>query len=264
MKWMMIAATVALLGCNQGEDSQVKNDDESFYCHKHCSFIDGVSHRWQKQEYDVLESYLVQESDQRVLDKYGFYVKTDDKPNSLAERKAILYDAIVTVVGDDQEKIALMMIMAMAETFEMYGWDTIKDQAQDGSRNFTIFNMNEDYLNSIRHDLNHLPAAMEKGLSDPIDGYFRWAQFNEEGGWNYLDEQIYLLNASIELWGITNVLTIHRYGYNGVEGKAHADLNLIYVHGVREGVNFLLENPEYYQPEGSMLEHRVAGTIPHI
>lgn len=254
---------LALVACGEKKSSELKSGNE-YWCSNHCSFVESIGNRSQVQAFDNVAEYLEKDSDSSILQRYGFYVKHDDQPSGLAERKERLHEAIVRVVGDDENKIALMLIMAMAETYEMRGWDTIKDSATDGSRNFTIFNMNEDYLNSIRHDLNHNPLAFEKGLSDPMGDIWDWSVFNQNEGWGELDKQVYLLNASLELWGVTNVLTIHRYGYHGVEGKAFDPLTLIYVDGVREGVKWLLENPEYFRPGGSKMGHRVAGNIPHI
>ena len=110
--------------------------------------------------------------------------------------------------------------MAMVETDRMTGWDKHKDGWTDGSANFGLFNMNEDFLNSIRNDIND--PKLGAGIDDPVSNLddrgmaFWYDLFNvtkepvyygegdlrsqfTEGQFN-LTKQLKYLKASFDIW----------------------------------------------------------------
>ena len=193
------------------------------------------------------------------------------------------------VFDNDDRTIALVFAMGMVETDRMLGWDKTKDWKDDGSANFGIFNMNEDYLNSIRHDMNN------NGIADPIaDSSKRGMNFfynffntsdeavyfgsgNDrsqftEGQFN-LKIQLQYLKASFDLWGVTNALVIHRAGYNGMSqgDSINYEDTKEYLDGMRDITNYLIMNQKFWkaevaeeQGEPDAMKQRISLDIGHI
>lgn len=254
-------------------------EDEPYNCFaksEKCSFAGNLKRMRQRQPQDNISDYLNVPLNQEIEDlllRRSSSIWAENYPDGLSEIKSRIFQEAMEVTAGDLKKTALILAMAMQESYEIRGWDTTKDGYTDGSRNFSVFNFNEDFLNSIRHDLNHLKEAMNRGFVDPFyrnpdSGVDLWSKFNRFEGRGSLREQIILLNAAFDLWGVTNVLVIHRRGYDGLMYHADDELTTVYVHGIRETTKFLLDegNREFIEPglDSHLLGIRVARYIEHI
>ena len=145
--------------------ASLKSDStESRYdCNDHgdkCNFKDDVTNSNFKGKVaeDDVRGYLFDGPESNYHETPFENYKNDD----LGKFKVKLYETAKDVFGDKKDTLALVAAMAMIETNGIRGWDKTKDDDNDGSANFGIFNMNEDFLNSIRHDLN------KAGKKDPF------------------------------------------------------------------------------------------------
>ena len=277
----LVTSIVGLSACKPKQPVGFLLSSSSGYnCNDHgdiCSFKDDVTNGnfRGKQPEDTVSQYLSGDATYRN-EVFENYINPD-----FAEFKNELYNTAKDVFGDDRQTLALIVAMGMLETNELRGWDIIKDEDNDGSANFGIFNMNEDFLNSIRHDLT------KDGRTDPIEYVdsssrgkgFWFKKFNRsddsgyknDGRLNLKAQLIYLKNA-FELWGVTNTLIIHRSGYDGLKSSdpLRVQNNSDYLNGMRKITNRLIEKPQMFEPSDDLessngaLIYRVSASIPHI
>lgn len=282
----IISTIISLSACKPklAVGSLKADTSESRYnCDDHgdkCNFKDDVTNSKfnGKVEEDEVSDYI----NRGIESSYNKTPFENYKNDGLGEFKIELYKTAKEVFGNDQEALALVVAMAMLETTEIRGWDKSKDDDIDGSANFSVFNMNEDFLNSIRHDIS------KAGKKDPIpyvdkstrgkNFWFNTFNYTNEGGWENegrlnLKEQIQYLKYAFDMWGVTNTLIIHRSGYDGLKSSDSLNFksNKDYLQGMRKITKTLLEKPYYYNPDASQqgapekpMNYRVSLTIPHI
>lgn len=283
MNWFKICVLLLFASVPNGKAGPALREESPlksrYSCHQSrhvCNFTNNLSKMRQKQAFDTVDDYLavpLTREIEAILARRSGDIKADNFPAGLAEIKSLIYYEAMLVTKYNIKKVALILAIAMQETYEIRGWDSTKDGHTDGSRNFSVFNLNEDFLNSLRHDIYLLEKARSLGIEDPFKsrnygGVDLWQEFNQEDGRRYLRRQIEYLNAAFDLWGVTNVLILHRSGYRGLMDRAEDELTTVYVHGIRETTKYLMkwQNRRMWEPRfnSHMLGVRVARYIEHI